>query len=42
LHLKKELESFLKNEFILGLIADEKGVKPDKLRMKVKELLKKY
>jgi hypothetical protein len=39
---QKELESFLKNEFLLGLIADEKGVKPDKLKIKVKELLKKY
>lgn len=39
---QKELESFIKNEFLLGLMADEKGVEPEKLRIKVKELLKKY
>ena len=39
---RRELESFVKNEFLLGVTADEKGVKPDKLKMKVKELLKKY
>lgn len=39
---QKELESFIKNEFLLGLMADEKGVETEKLRKKVKELLKKY
>jgi hypothetical protein len=39
---KKELEDFLKNKFMLSLMAEENAVSPDVITDKVTELLKRY